>query len=163
MKILMMIILGAIIVLSAAIVLNIGRSASDSAHISAAYPAKMELVLPTGGEMHMQDISPGKEANVSCEVLVRANVDWALKIDGENSGYLQKGTDSKKRPKEKLRVRYTGSTFTPIETVLSSIAKNYCSGPPGEIVIPTKFLQEFAWSDAPADYQMNITFKLSPK
>ncbi len=90
-------------------------------------------------------------------------MDWVLKVDGENSGYIQKGTDNKKRPKEKLRVRYTGATLPPVETVLSSLAKNYCSGPPGEVVIPTEFMQEFTWTDAPDNYQMKIYFRLSPK
>ncbi len=150
-------------ILSAAIALNTAQSASDSAHISATYPSKLELVLPDGKELYMQDASPGKEANVSCEVLVRANVDWALKVDGEHSGYLQKGTDSKKRPQKKLKVRYTGATLLPAETTLSSGDEDFCNGPPGEVLIPTEFKQEFTWTDAPDNYQMKIYFRLSPK
>jgi len=149
-------------VLSVAIALNTAQSASDSTHISAAYPGKLELVLPEGKELHMQDVSPGKEAKAECVVIVRANVDWALKVDGEYEGKMQKTTNKKLRLKNRMKVRYTGTTLSPAETILSSRAENYCYGSPGEVLVPTEFKQAFTWTDAPASYQINIYFRLSP-
>jgi hypothetical protein len=149
-------------VLSAAIALNTAQSASDSAHISAAYPGKLELVLPDGKELHMQDVSPGKEAKTECVVIVRANVDWALKVDGEYEGKMQKVTNKSQRLKNRMKVKYTGTTLQLAETLLSGRAENYCFGPPGEISVPTEFKQEFTWTDVPANYQMKIYFRLSP-
>ncbi len=157
-----MAILGAVIALSVALALNTAQSALDSTHISAVYPSKLELILPDGGELHMQGVSPGKEAKAECVVIVRANVDWALKVDGEYEGKMQKTTNKNQRLKNRMKVKYKGTTLPPAETLLSGRAENYCYGPPGEISVPTEFKQEFTWTDVPANYQMKIYFRLSP-
>lgn len=157
-----MAILGTVIALSAAIALNTAQSALDSTHISAVYPSKLELILPEGAELHLVDVSPGKEAKAECVVIVRANVDWALKVDGEYEGKMQKTTNKNQRLKNRMKVKYTGAALPPAETLLSGRAENYCYGPPGEISVPTEFKQEFTWTDTPANYQMRIYFRLSP-
>jgi hypothetical protein len=107
-------------------------------------------------------VSPGKEAKAECVVIVRANVDWALKVDGEYEGKMQKTTNKNQRLKNRMKVKYKGTTLPPAETLLSGRAENYCYGPPGEISVPTEFKQEFTWKDVPANYQIKIYFRLSP-
>jgi hypothetical protein len=154
----------------AAVILCVVQATSDTTHISASYPSRLELILPEDKELQMQGASPGEEATVICQILVRSNVDWALKVDGEYYGQMQKvtnsktGIDSKKRLKMPMKFRYTGTAtaLSPIEKDLSGSAVDYCHGPPGEILVPTEFAQEFSWTDPPAQYRMNVMFKLSP-
>jgi hypothetical protein len=156
------------ILLWAAMSLCVVQATSDTTHISASYPSRLELVLPDDGVLQMQGASAGEAATVICQILVRSNVDWALKVDGEYYGQMQKvtnsktGIDSKKRLKRPMKFRYAGTVLSPVEKDLSGSALDYCHGPPGEIQVPTEFKQEFSWTDPPAQYRMNVMFRLSP-
>jgi hypothetical protein len=144
------------------------QASSVTTHISANYPSRLELILPEEKEMQMQGVSAGEVATIICQIMVRSNVDWALKVDGEYYGQMQKvtnsktGIDSKKRLKKAMKFKYTGSDLSPAEKDLSGSAVDYCHGQPGEITVPTQFSQEFSWSDPPAKYRMNVMFKLTP-
>ncbi len=158
----------ALAVLLAVMALCPAQANSDTAHIRASYPSRLELVLPEESELYMEGASPGKEAAVICQVSVRSNVDWILKVDGEYYGQMQKvtdgktGIDSKKRLKKSMKFKYVGTDLQPVEKDLTGSAVDYCRGPPGEILVPTEFRQEFLWTDPPAKYRMNVMFKLSP-
>lgn len=145
----------------------LAHATSDTTHISASYSSRLELVLPEG-DLEMVGASPGGMATAICQILVRSNVDWQLKVDGEYYGQMQKvtnsktGIDSKKRLKKPMKFKYAGTDLSPVEKDLSGSAVSYCRGPPGEIQVPTEFRQEFSWADPPAKYRMDVTFKLSP-
>jgi len=157
-----------IILLCAAVSLCLAQATSDTTHISATYPSRMELILPEGGALEMQGASAGEVGKAVCEILVRSNVDWALKVDGEYYGQMQKvantktGIDSKKRLKRAMKFEYIGTDFSSMEKDLTGSAVDYVRGPPGEFIIPTEFRQEFSWADPAAQYRMNVMFKLSP-
>jgi hypothetical protein len=156
------------IILCAATSLCLVQATSDTTHISASYPSRIELVLPEDSSLQMQGASAGRVAEVICNVLVRSNVDWALKVDGEYYGQMQKvtnsktGIDSKKRLKKAMKFGYRGTDFPHVEKDLSGSAVDYCRGPPGEFLVPTEFKQEFSWTDPADEYRMKVMFKLSP-
>lgn len=137
------------------------QSVSDSAHLQAVYPSKLELVLPHEGDLQMSGASSGNDAKASILIAVRSNIDWLLQVKGYYGGRMQKVTDSGVLLRNQMRVQYTG-TSPSSEVVLTNSYKNYRRGPPGEYQIPTDFKQKFAWDDQPTDYAMRVSFKVSP-
>lgn len=137
------------------------RSASDSAHLQAVYPSKLELVLPHDGDLQMLGASSGNDAKTSSLFIVRSNIDWLLQVKGYYGGKMQKVTNTGVLLKNQMRVLYTGESPSS-EVVLTNNYKNYRRGPPGEYQIPTDFKQKFAWDDQPTDYTTRVSFKLSP-
>ncbi len=160
--------ISAIILLCVTMSLYAVQAASVTAHISASYPSRLELVLPEEHELQMQGASPGKVAGALCQMLVRSNIDWVLKVDGEYYGQMLKvtntktGVDTKKRLKKPMKFKYAGRDLSPVEKDLTGSAVDFCHGPPGEFLVPTEFTQEFSWEDLPAKYRMNVMFKLYP-
>jgi len=137
------------------------RSVSDSTHLHAVYPSKLELVLPHEGDLQMSDASSGNDAKTSILITVRSNIDWLLQAKGNYGGKMQKVTDSDVLLKNQMRVQYTGECPSN-EVVLTNNYKNYRRGPPGEYQIPTDFKQMFAWDDQPTNYTVRVSFKVSP-
>lgn len=167
MHIKMQIIVIALCTIIALCLMCLAQATSDTTHIRASYSSRLELILPDG-DLEMARALPGGEAIAICQVLIRSNVDWQLKVDGEYYGQMQKvtnsktGIDSKMRLKKPMKFRYAGTDLPPVEKDLSGSAVSYCQGPPGEILVPTEFKQAFSWVDPPARYRMDVTFRLSP-
>ena len=137
------------------------RSVSDSAHLQAVYPSKLELVLPHEGDLQMSGASCGNDAKASLLITVRSNIDWLLQVKGYYGGKMQKVTDTGVLLKNQMRVLFTGAGPSS-EVVLTNNYKNYRRGPPGGYQIPTDFKQKFTWYDLPTDYAMRVSFKVSP-
>lgn len=136
-------------------------SVSDSAHLQAVYPSKLELVLPHEGDLQMLGASSGNDAKASILITVRSNVDWLLRVKGYHGGRMQKVTDTGVLLKSQMRVQYTGASPSR-DVVLTNSYKNYRRGSPGEYLMPTDFKQRFAWVDQPTNYTTRISFKVSP-
>ena len=154
-----------IAILSSAIILfgpAAAQHTSDSARIKAVYPSKLELVIPMEEELQIQEASSGKDVKVSGNIIVRANVDWVLRVKGHYGGKMQKSTDTSVLLKNQMRIQYTGTTPLPSEVVLTNNYKIYRKGSPGINVIPTDFKQKFLWSDVPTEYRTRVWFEIAP-
>ncbi len=79
---------------------------------------------------------------------------YSSRLDGQMQKVAnsKSGFDSSKRLKNPMRFRYVGTDLPPVEKDLSGSAVRYCNGPPGEILVPTEFKQEFSWT-APSEMQ----------
>jgi hypothetical protein len=137
------------------------QSVSDSAHLQAVYPSKLELVLPHEEDLQMSGASCGNDAKASLLITVRSNIDWLLQVKGYYGGKMQKVTDTGVLLKNQMRVLYTEAGPSS-EVILTNNYKNYRRGPPGEYQIPTDLKQNFAWDDQPTNYTMRVSFKVSP-
>jgi hypothetical protein len=137
------------------------HSSSDAASINAKYASRLELVIPSDGDLVLRGALSGRDTSTSGTLVVRANIPWLLQANGYYGGKMQKMNSHAVILQNQMRIQFTGGGSSE-EVVLTNNPKNYRRGLPGEFLVPTDFRQKFSWKDTPADYTMRVLFKLSP-
>jgi len=113
------------------------------------------------GSLPLGSIYPGTEGQVSANVIVRSNVDWAILAQGSNSGKMKRTLVPTNSMEQVMRIQHM-SVPPEAELPLSGVPQPYVQGTHGEITVPTDFKQAVTWFDIPGEYKITVKFYIFP-
>lgn len=113
------------------------------------------------GSLSFGSIYPGTEDEVSGDVIIRSNVDWAILAQGSNGGKMKRTLSPMNSMQEVMRIQHM--TEQPeAELPLSGVPQAYVQGTYGEKTVPTDFKQAVTWYDIPGEYRITVKFYIFP-